>query len=66
MTDEYLGHCLRVRLGDLADDGGLQGEYPVTPGEHRELGPLHVYLDHVWCREPARERVEGDRRDEAR
>ena len=66
MTDEYLGHRLRVLLGDLTDHGGVQGKYPVTPGEHVELGPLHVDLDHVWCPEPVRERVEGDRRDEAR
>jgi hypothetical protein len=45
---------------------GAQGKYPVTPGEHGELGPLHVDLDHVGGREPVRERVEGDRRDEAR
>lgn len=66
MADEYLGHRLGVLAGDLADHGWLLGKYPVPPGEHGELGPLHVDLDYVWCREPVRERVEGDRRDEAR
>jgi hypothetical protein len=66
VTDEYLGHGLRVPAGDLTDHLGPRGKYPVTRVEHGDLGPLHVDLDHVWCREPFRERVEGDCRDEAR
>jgi FkbM family methyltransferase len=66
VADERLGHGLRVPAGDLTDHGGVPGKYPVAPGEHGDLGPLHVDLDHVRGREPVRERVEGDRRDEAR
>jgi hypothetical protein len=66
VRDEDLGHRLGVLVRDLADHGGLPGKYPVTAGEHGKLRPLHVDLDHVWRREPVRERVEGDRRDEAR
>jgi FkbM family methyltransferase len=66
VADEHLGHGLRVPVGDLADHGGPPGKYPLAAGEHGKLGPLHVDLDHVWRRELVRERVEGDRRDEAR
>jgi FkbM family methyltransferase len=66
VRDEDLGHGLRVLVRDLADHGGPPGKYPVAPGEHGELGSLHVDLDYVRGREPVRERVEGDRRDEAR
>jgi hypothetical protein len=66
VRDEYRGHRRRVLAGDLTDHGGLLGKYLVPPGEYGDLGPLHVDLDHVWRRELVRERVEGDRRDEAR
>ena len=66
MAGQDLRRGLGVLAGNLADDGRHPGKYRSTSGEHGKLRSLHVDLDHIRCRKPGRERVEGNRRNQPR